>query len=136
VANLLLVRTEGRQRELIVRAALGANRGRIVRALLAESLVLGLAGGAFGILLARAGIGLLRQMAPANLPRVDEIDIDGVVLLFTLTISVVTALLFGLLPISRVGRFNVAALREAMAAGGTVRAIRWSWRRSPSHSCC
>ena len=113
VANLVLVRTEGRQKELTVRLALGASLGRIARALLAESMVLGLAGGALGALLARAGIGLLRRMAPAHLPRVDEIGVDNVVLLFTLAVSVATALLFGLLPISRVGRLTVAALKDA-----------------------
>jgi putative ABC transport system permease protein len=121
VANLLLVRAEGRQRELSVRAALGASRGRIARALFAESLLLGLAGGALGSLFARGGIGLLRRMAPPNLPRVDEIGIDGMVLLFTLAISVVTALLFGLLPISRVGRLQGAPPREASDVRGGYR---------------
>ena len=77
VANLLLVRAEGRQREFAVRAALGASRGRIALELLSESLMLGLAGGALGVVFAQAGIGLLRRMAPVALPRVDEIGIDG-----------------------------------------------------------
>jgi len=113
VASLLLVRAEGRQREFAVRGALGASRGRLAAELLSESLVLGLAGGAVGILFAQAGIGLLRRMAPAALPRVDEIGIDSVVLLFTLTLSVATALLFGLLPALRFGTLNFAALKDA-----------------------
>jgi predicted permease len=112
VANLLLVRAEGRQRELAVRAALGASRRRVASGLLSESLVLGLAGGALGVLFAQAGIGLLRKMAPAELPRVGEIGVDGVVLLFTLTISVATALMFGLLPALRFGTLNFAVLNE------------------------
>lgn len=112
VANLFLVRIEGRQQELAVRAALGASRGRIARALLAESLMMGLAGGVVGLALAQAAIGLLRRLAPADLPRVDEIGLDPVVLLFTLAISVVTGLLFGLLPVLRFGTPNAAALQE------------------------
>jgi putative ABC transport system permease protein len=113
VANLLLVRAEGRQREFAVRGALGASRGRIAAGLLSESLMLGLAGGALGILFAQAGVGLLRKMAPAALPRVDDIGIDAVVLLVTLIISVVTALMFGLLPTLRLGTLNFSVLKEA-----------------------
>jgi predicted permease len=113
VANLLLVRAEGRQREFAVRAALGASRFRIAAALLSESLLLGLAGGALGVVLASAGIGLLRRIAPAQLPRVDDIAVDGMVLLFTLALSIVTALVFGLVPASRFGRLNVHVLRDA-----------------------
>jgi putative ABC transport system permease protein len=113
VASLLLVRGEGRQREFAVRGALGASRRRLAAELLSESLVLGLAGGALGVLFAQAGIGLLRRMAPAALPRVDDIGIDGVVLLFTLTLSLATALIFGLLPALRFATLNVAALKDA-----------------------
>ena len=113
VANLLLVRAEGRQRELAVRTALGASRGRIALGLLSESLMLGLAGGALGVLFAQAGIVLLRRMAPVALPRVDDISLDAVVLLVTLTISVVTSLLFGLIPVLRFRAFNVTLLKEA-----------------------
>jgi putative ABC transport system permease protein len=113
VANLLLVRAEGRQREFAVRAAVGASRGRLAAALVSESLLLGLAGGTFGVVFAQAGIGLLRRMAPVGLPRVDDIAISGVVLLFTLTLSVVTALIFGLLPAVRLGTLDVHVLKDA-----------------------
>jgi putative ABC transport system permease protein len=113
VANLLLVRAEGRHREFAIRAAVGASRGRIAAALFSESLLLGLGGGTLGLLFAQAGIGLLRRMAPAGLPRVDDIALNGVVLLFTLTLSVVTALLFALLPAVRFGTLNFDALKDA-----------------------
>ncbi|HYO80620.1 MAG TPA: ABC transporter permease [Bryobacteraceae bacterium] len=123
VANLFLVRAEGRQQELAVRAALGAGRGRIARELLAESLMLGLAGGAAGLLFARTAIELLRKLAPATLPRVDEISIDPVVLVFTVLISLFTGLLFGLIPVLKFGTVNAAALKEGGrgASDGPVR---------------
>jgi predicted permease len=113
VANLLLVRAEGRQQELAVRTALGASRGRMALELLSESLMLGLAGGALGVFFAQAGIGLLRRMAPAALPRVDEIGLDAVVLVVTLIISVVTSLLFGLIPVLRFRAINLAVLKDS-----------------------
>jgi predicted permease len=112
VANLFLVRAEGRQQELAVRVALGAGRGRIARELLSESVTLGIAGGALGVLLAWAGIRLLVVLAPAGLPRLDEIGIDPIVLLFTLGVSVLAGVLFGLLPVFRFGAPSVTALKE------------------------
>jgi predicted permease len=112
VANLFLVRTEGRQQELAVRVALGASRGRIARELLSESLTLGLASGVVGILFARASIGLLKRLAPTELPRVDEIGIDPMVLLFTLAVAVLTGLLFGLIPVLRFGTLSTTTLKE------------------------
>src|SRR5713101_1524632 len=99
VANLLLVRVEGRRQELAVRAALGASRGRIAADLLFESFILGLLGSTIGLGLAYAALRVLAAIAPAGLPRVREIAIDGRVLLFTLLISVLASILFASIPI-------------------------------------
>ena len=113
VANLFLVRAESRQQELAIRTALGAGAGRIARELLSESLALGIAGGALGLALAYAGIRLLVAMGPESLPRLEEISVDSRVLLFTLGISLMAGLLFGLLPVLKYARPRVAsALRE------------------------
>jgi putative ABC transport system permease protein len=112
VANLFLVRAEGRHQELAVRAALGASSGRIARALLSESVVLALAGGLLGVLLAQAAIWLLRTIAPAELPRVDDIGIDWMVLLFTVSISVLSGALCGALAVIRFGKPSITALKE------------------------
>ena len=112
VANLCLVRAEGRHQEFAVRTALGASRGQIARALLSESVALGLAGGVLGVALARAGLALLLWLAPDGLPRLHEIEINGVVLLFTLGISLVAGLLFGIIPVLRFGEPSVTALKE------------------------
>jgi putative ABC transport system permease protein len=112
VANLFLVRAEGRHQELAVRAALGASRGRIARALLSESVVLALAGGLLGVWLAQAAIALLRTIAPAELPRVDDIGIDGTVLLFTVSVSVMSGALCGAIAVIRFGKPSVTALKE------------------------
>jgi len=95
VANLLLVRTEGRQQELAIRAALGAGRSQIAGELLLESVVLGLAGSAIGLGLAYGALRVLIAMAPAGLPRINEIGIDTPVLLFALTVSLLASGLFG-----------------------------------------
>jgi predicted permease len=99
VANLLLVRVEGRRQELAVRTALGANRARIAADLLLESVILGLLGSTIGLGLAYAALRVLAAIAPAGLPRVREIGIDGRVLLFTLLISLLASVLFGSVPI-------------------------------------
>ncbi len=112
VANLCLVRAEGRQQEFAVRAALGASRGQIARTLLSESLALGLVGGVLGVGLAQAGLSLLVWLAPSGLPRLHEIAINGPVLAFTLVISLVAGALFGLIPVLRFGEPRVAALKE------------------------
>jgi predicted permease len=113
VANLMLVRAEGRQQELAIRAALGAGWPRIARELLLESVALGVAGGALGIGLAYAALKVLVATGPANLPRLEAISIDGPVLLFTLAISLVAGLLFGLIPVFKYAgpRLN-ATLRQ------------------------
>jgi predicted permease len=101
VANLLLVRAEGRQHELAVRSALGAGWWRIVRELLLESMWLALLGGVLGIVLAYAGVGLLVNTANTALPRLHEISIDLPVLGFALGVSLLSGLLFGLIPAFR-----------------------------------
>jgi putative ABC transport system permease protein len=98
VANLLLARASTRERELALRAAIGAGRGRIIRQLLTESVLLSAIGGLAGLGLAWLGLDALLAAAPADLPRANEIRIDGGVLAFTLGLSVATGLLFGLVP--------------------------------------
>ncbi|MCW5979194.1 MAG: ABC transporter permease [Bryobacteraceae bacterium] len=109
VANLLLVRAEGRQRELAIRAALGAGRSRLARELLLESAALGLIGGAIGVVLAHAGLRLLTSLAPSQLPRIDEIAIDRTALLFTLALSLAAGVLFGLIPVFKYAGPKIAA---------------------------
>src|SRR5271166_1211631 len=108
VANLLLVRAEGRQQEMAIRAALGAGPGQIARELLFESVLLGLAGGALGLLLAYWALKILIRAAPVNVPRIEDVSIDPVVLLFTLAISLGAGVLFGLIPVFRYVRPNLA----------------------------
>ena len=115
VTNLFLVRAEGRQQSIALRSALGASRLRIARELLTESLMLGIAGGVVGVAFARAGIGLLRKIAPSTLPRLEEIAIDPVVLLFALAVSMLTGLLFGLVPVLRLGTLrSTTSLKEGV----------------------
>ena len=99
VANLLLVRVDGRRQELAVRGALGATRGRIAAELLLESVTLGLLGSAIGLALAYAALRALVAIAPDGLPRINEITINGPVLLFTLLVSLVSSALFGCIPV-------------------------------------
>jgi predicted permease len=115
VANLLLVRAEGRQQELAIRLALGASSGRIAGELLLESMLLGLLGGATGLGLAWAALRLLISIAPAYLPRLDSISIDAPVILFTVVISLGAGLLFGLIPVVKYAAPNVTA---AIRSGG------------------
>jgi predicted permease len=99
VANLLLVRVEGREQELSIRAALGASRVRMAAELFLESLVLALLGSVLGLGLAYGALRGLVALAPAGLPRLDEIGVDGTVVLFTLALSLVASLLFGSIPV-------------------------------------
>jgi predicted permease len=115
VANLLLAHASSREQELAIRAALGAGRLRLVRQLLTESLILSLTGGVLGLLLAYWGVSALRTLVPANTPRLDEVRLDPVVLLFTLAISVFTGLFFGLAPSWQVSRTD---LRESLNESG------------------
>jgi putative ABC transport system permease protein len=113
VANLLLVRADGRQHELAVRAALGAGRARIARELLLESVTLGALGGVLGLGLANVALQLLVKLSPSNLPRLDEIAIDLPVLLFAIGVSLAAGLLFGILPAYKYAGPRVGiALRE------------------------
>jgi predicted permease len=98
VANLLLARSTGRQKEIAIRAALGAGSTRLIRQLLTESVVLGLLGGGAGLLIAAGSLYLVRVINPGNIPRLGEISIDGRVLGFTLTLSLLTGLIFGAAP--------------------------------------
>jgi len=113
VANLFLARAEGRQRELALRTALGANRARVAKDLLGESITLGLLGGLAGLGVAYGAIRLLVALAPETLPRLEEITIDGTVLAFTLFVSLAAGLFFGLVPLFKYTRPNMAgALKE------------------------
>ena len=113
VANLLLVRAEGRRQENAVRMALGSGRFRLVRQTLVESALLALMGGAVGVLFAYAGIRALVSAAPASVPRLEAIGIDGEVIGFTAVVSALTGLLFGMLPAWRASSARVtAALRD------------------------
>ena len=108
VANLFLVRAEGRQRELALRTALGASRADIVRYYLAESLTLAVGAGALGLGLAALGVQGLVKLAPAGLPRGPEIGMDGSVLLFTLAVSLASGVAFGLFPVLGYARPDLA----------------------------
>jgi putative ABC transport system permease protein len=114
VANLSLVRGAGRQREIAIREVLGAGRPRVIRQLLTESLLVALTGGGLGLLIAPAGIVLLRTIGPANFPRLDAVGIDRWVLWFTFGVSVVSAILFGLAPAFQVSKPDLTgSLKEA-----------------------
>jgi len=115
VANLLLVRVEGRRQELAVRAALGASRGRIAGELLLESVILGLLGSMVGLGLAYVALRILVAMAPTGLPRIHEIGMDATVLLFTLGISLLASVLFGSIPIFK---YAGARLSTGIREGG------------------
>jgi predicted permease len=118
VANLFLVRAEGKDGEMAVRTAMGASRRRITWEYLKESLLLGILGGAGGLVLAQAGLRTMLAMAPANLPRVEEVSLDSPVLLFTLAISLGAGLFFGMFPMLRRGKDDLTfGLREAGRSG-------------------
>ena len=115
VANLLLTRASGRQKEVAIRTALGAGWLRLVRQLLTESLILGLMGGLAGLLIARLSLYVVHTVNPGNIPRLEVIGLDGGVLTFTLAVSILTGIVFGLAPAIRAARVD---LNTALKAGG------------------
>ncbi len=119
VANLLLARAASRRHEIAVRAALGASRFQLIRQSLAETLLLSMGGGALGLLIGSLGASLIKLLNPANLPRVDEIQIDRRVLIFTFTISLVTGLVFGVIPAMQASKLNlITTLNETVSKIG------------------
>ncbi len=130
VANLLLARGEERHREVAVRAALGAGRRRIAQALLAESVLISLLGGAVGLLVAFGGTRLLVALDPAGIPRVQEIGVDGPVLAFSFVVAVATGLLFGAAPVVQALGTDVQAGLKEGGRGGSVGVGRSRFRRA------
>ena len=120
VANLQLARADVRRREVAVRAALGADRGHIIRQLLTESVILAGAGAAAGLAVAWAGLQIVITLRPANLPRIDETSLDGGVLAFTALLAVVTGVLFGLLPALQLSRPDVTGILKDGGRSGTA----------------
>jgi predicted permease len=120
VANLFLVRAESRQREVAVRAALGATRGRIAATFLAETAVLAASGGALGLALAAAGIRLLTAYGPADLPRLNEVTIDGTVVAFAAAIAALAGALLGALPALHLVRRSFATILRDGGRGSTA----------------
>ena len=135
VVNLFLSRMADRSQEISLRTALGAGRTRLSRQLLTESLVLAASGAALGLVLAWIGVALLASFGPDNLPRLDEVRLDGRVLGFTLLTTGITGMLFGLAPVLRLARIDVrSALQDGTrgSTGGVGRAehgASWWWRR-------
>ncbi len=115
VANLMLARVATREREVTIRAALGASRRRLIRQLLTESVVLALAGGALGVGIAVWGVHALQGLEPGTIPRLDEIGVNGSALAFALGLSILTGLLFGAAPAARLMRYDI---RGGLTEGG------------------
>ena len=127
VANLLLVRGAARRSDVAVRAALGAARGRLVTHLLAESVVLAVAGGALGVVIAAWGVDALKRLAPASIPRLDDIAFDAPTFAFALGLIILTTLLFGVGPAMQSSR---APLSSSLVSRGEVSAPRRRWGRA------
>ena len=145
VANLLLARADSRRRELGVRASLGAERGRLLQQLLTESALLASVGGVLGVAMAIAGLGVIRRLGAASLPRLSEVGVDAGMLLFALGITGVTCLVFGLLPAWRTSRVDLVDTLKSGGRGTTgggavwsasTSRVRWSSARSDCRWCC
>lgn len=119
VANLLLARSTTRHKEMAIRGALGAGRLRLLQQLLTESLVFAVAGGALGVLLAFVGVDILRSLSPGDIPRLDDVRVDGSVLAFASLISIATGIVFGLLPALYASRPD---LQSSLKEGGRTSA--------------
>jgi putative ABC transport system permease protein len=128
VANLLLARAAARGRELVVRAAVGAGRMRLIRQMLTESVVLALLAGSGGVIIARWGVSALLALAPEDLPRLNEVTVDVTALLFALAISLAASVIFGLAPAWHVSRVDLAdGLRQG--GKGSSLGVRGGWAR-------
>jgi putative ABC transport system permease protein len=126
VANLLLARLSGRRREMTVRAAVGAGRIRLVRQLLTESAVLGITAGLAGLLMAKLSMTALVAIAPRDLPRLDEVTVDGAALAFALTISFLSSLVFGTAPALQISRAElIDGLRQSGKGTGATTTSGW-----------
>jgi putative ABC transport system permease protein len=125
VANLLLVRASVREKEIAIRTALGAGRGRLARQLLAESLVLALCGGALGVVLAFAALRPIQTLSAGSIPRVQDISIDGAVLLFALAVTVATGIIFGLAPAWQASRPGLAGIMKEGGRSSSTGGGRW-----------
>lgn len=115
LSGLMLARGSARRKEMAIRLASGATRSRLIRQLLTESALLGVLGGGLGVLVAAQGVNLLVRLAPADLPRLKEVGLDGAVLLFTIGISLLSSVFFGIVPALLVSRAN---LNEELKDGG------------------
>ena len=120
VANLLLCRCTARRKEMAVRAAIGAGRGRIVRQLMTESVLLSVGGGGIGLLLGAWGVQVILALSPPNIPRLTETTLDGRVFLFSLFISLATGVIFGLAPAWYASKVNLSEALNAESRSGTL----------------
>ena len=139
VANLLMVRAAARKREIAIRAAIGAGRGRIVRQLLTESVVLSMIGGVLGLALGMIGIRALLAVNPGNIPRIGAdgsgVGIDWRVLAFTAVVSLLTGIVFGLFPALRASRADLSTtLKESGGLSGAAFVTAFNPRRARSSS--